>query len=623
MSLYIYPVNHLAPEPSRRTVSNPFAGTTRCGYPVSIAGHRPPTGVFRPQHQEVRAPWHLAVDTSSHDEQEEDMEQDDTAEELRAIRDARRMIASMLLQGSHADDHHHRAEMHAEAQARLRHQRALEIAARQQQQEQQQRQAQLAERQRRLRLHQQQIIAAAQAAEAAERQRQHRIQAAKAAEAYYRQQQQEQILLQQQRAGAAAAAAKQKQLQRMQEKRRQLVFEHERQQRLRQQQQQSFGPEELLRQLFGSGVAHRDTAGPSTQTEEKQKAQQFDKEQKQQQEARDRKLQYQMQAEEFLRNVLGGVRREEQQPAGARRSDKGKQKQQDDENEDREIDLSNIGQFVEKTLQGFLGGIFGEQESTVVPDQVGKKQESATPAPATTRTVSVPSPVEEKPEPAEETASIAPKASEPTEHVLHFYPFNKALQNDSTHIKASDLNVIVDPTGSTLQVDGLWRPDSENNQQAKRRSSPTGVSRRHKKRRTAHVRDATDEGEEILLPEDSESDADNEDDAQVLTDNDDASSYSGGSSSAASNSSSAGDDFIQVDAPSSITVQLPKGTDLSRVHADLVDGGFKVWIDRPATAAPAPSTDEKELQQPIETSVEQPTRVRNIEILSGEGYDLD
>lgn len=109
---------------------------------------------------------------------------------------------------------------------------------------------------------------------------------------------------------------------------------------------------------------------------------------------------------------------------------------------------------------------------------------------------------------------------------LFFHPFTAALKADSSGIDVNQIAVELNAAGH-VQVSGLWST---------------------KPKRRAHVRDATEDGEEIF----------EEDDLSETS------------------SVSSRDSFELVSPP--VTIQLPAGAEVSQLRAELSDSGFYLWL---------------------------------------------
>ena len=148
---------------------------------------------------------------------------------------------------------------------------------------------------------------------------------------------------------------------------------------------------------------------------------------------------------------------------------------------------------------------------------------------------------EAAPEPAKKPDAEAPAATCPNTPasapvLLMFHEFPKGAYGDYVrkHADASAINVEASPlNGGSISVSGLWplvAPSSFG-----RAASP----------RSPRVRDADEDGNEVLLPEDSEPDSDAE---------------------------------STVDFSESVVTELPQAP-FSGVRAELADDGFRLWID--------------------------------------------
>ena len=128
-------------------------------------------------------------------------------------------------------------------------------------------------------------------------------------------------------------------------------------------------------------------------------------------------------------------------------------------------------------------------------------------------------------------------ALEPQERVLFTYDFpdaataygrdvRKHVKSDNLHVEANTLN------GGSIKISGLWRKTAPS--PSSRASSP----------RSPHVRDVDEDGNEILLAEDTDSDSDTEQ----------------------------GVSFTE-----SAVIPLPSLDELRNMRAELDDSGFKLW----------------------------------------------
>lgn len=144
---------------------------------------------------------------------------------------------------------------------------------------------------------------------------------------------------------------------------------------------------------------------------------------------------------------------------------------------------------------------------------------------------------------ADQTPTAAPEPvaeaspSEPQDRVLFSYDFpdatsaygrdiRKHVKSDNLHVEANTLN------GGSIKISGLWRKTAPS--PSSRASSP----------RSPHVRDVDEDGNEILLAEDTDSDSDSEQ----------------------------GVSFTE-----SVVIPLPSLDELRNMRAELDDAGFKLW----------------------------------------------
>ena len=138
------------------------------------------------------------------------------------------------------------------------------------------------------------------------------------------------------------------------------------------------------------------------------------------------------------------------------------------------------------------------------------------------------------PEPKQASEATAP---EPQDRVLFTYDFpdaataygrdvRKHVKSDNLHVEANTLN------GGSIKISGLWRKPAPS--PSSRASSP----------RSPHVRDVDEDGNEILLAEDTDSDSDTEQ----------------------------GVSFTE-----SAVIPLPSLDELRNMRAELDDSGFKLW----------------------------------------------
>lgn len=138
------------------------------------------------------------------------------------------------------------------------------------------------------------------------------------------------------------------------------------------------------------------------------------------------------------------------------------------------------------------------------------------------------------PEPKQASEATAP---EPQDRVLFTYDFpdaataygrdvRKHVKSDNLHVEANTLN------GGSIKISGLWCKTAPS--PSSRASSP----------RSPHVRDVDEDGNEILLAEDTDSDSDTEQ----------------------------GVSFTE-----SAVIPLPSLDELRNMRAELDDSGFKLW----------------------------------------------
>ena len=138
------------------------------------------------------------------------------------------------------------------------------------------------------------------------------------------------------------------------------------------------------------------------------------------------------------------------------------------------------------------------------------------------------------PEPKQASEATAP---EPQDRVLFTYDFpdaataygrdvRKHVKSDNLHVEANTLN------GGSIKISGLWRKTAPS--PSSRASSP----------RSPHVRDVDEDGNEILLAEDTDSDSDTEQ----------------------------GVSFTE-----SAVIPLPSLDELRNMRVELDDSGFKLW----------------------------------------------
>lgn len=141
---------------------------------------------------------------------------------------------------------------------------------------------------------------------------------------------------------------------------------------------------------------------------------------------------------------------------------------------------------------------------------------------------------EAAPEPKQASEATAP---EPQDRVLFTYDFpdaataygrdvRKHVKSDNLHVEANTLN------GGSIKISGLWCKTAPS--PSSRASSP----------RSPHVRDVDEDGNEILLAEDTDSDSDTEQ----------------------------GVSFTE-----SAVIPLPSLDELRNMRAELDDSGFKLW----------------------------------------------
>ena len=134
--------------------------------------------------------------------------------------------------------------------------------------------------------------------------------------------------------------------------------------------------------------------------------------------------------------------------------------------------------------------------------------------------------------PAASPGSVSPKSAT----LLFSHEFPKGAYGDYVrkHATADSINVEASPlNGGSVKISGLWHPSAPSS--FRRATSP----------RSARVRDVDENGEEVMLPEDSEPDSD--------TDN-------------------------SVEFDYSAVQDLP-ASQFTGVRAELGDDGFKLWID--------------------------------------------
>lgn len=154
--------------------------------------------------------------------------------------------------------------------------------------------------------------------------------------------------------------------------------------------------------------------------------------------------------------------------------------------------------------------------------------------------------VEPEPEASPETDQAPNAAPEPVveatptetqDRVLFSYDFpdattaygrdvRKCVKSDNLHVEANTLN------GGSIKISGLWR------------KTPPSPSSRASSPRSPHVRDVDEDGNEILLAEDTDSDSDSE----------------------------KGVSFTE-----SAVIPLPSQGELRNMRAELDDSGFKLW----------------------------------------------
>ena len=190
-----------------------------------------------------------------------------------------------------------------------------------------------------------------------------------------------------------------------------------------------------------------------------------------------------------------------------------------------------------------------EQDVKETTEELAHKPEAA-PEPKQAPKVTAPEP-EAAPEPKQASKVTAPEpeaapepkqaseatALEPQERVLFTYDFpdaataygrdvRKHVKSDNLHVEANTLN------GGSIKISGLWRKTAPS--PSSRASSP----------RSPHVRDVDEDGNEILLAEDTDSDSDTEQ----------------------------GVSFTE-----SAVIPLPSLDELRNMRAELDDSGFKLW----------------------------------------------
>mgnify|MGYP006993765007 FL=1 len=138
------------------------------------------------------------------------------------------------------------------------------------------------------------------------------------------------------------------------------------------------------------------------------------------------------------------------------------------------------------------------------------------------------------PEPKQASEATAP---EPQDRVLFTYDFPDAAtaygRDVRKHVKSDNLHVEANtPNGGSIKISGLWCKTAPS--PSSRASSP----------RSPHVRDVDEDGNEILLAEDTDSDSDAEQ----------------------------GVSFTE-----SAVIPLPSLDELRNMRAELDDSGFKLW----------------------------------------------
>ena len=177
-----------------------------------------------------------------------------------------------------------------------------------------------------------------------------------------------------------------------------------------------------------------------------------------------------------------------------------------------------------------------EPEAAPEPKQASKvtaPEPEAAPEPKQASKVTAPEP-EAAPEPKQASEATA---LEPQDRVLFTYDFpdaataygrdvRKHVKSDNLHVEANTLN------GGSIKISGLWRKTAPS--PSSRASSP----------RSPHVRDVDEDGNEILLAEDTDSDSDTEQ----------------------------GVSFTE-----SAVIPLPSLGELRNMRAELDDSGFKLW----------------------------------------------
>ena len=173
-----------------------------------------------------------------------------------------------------------------------------------------------------------------------------------------------------------------------------------------------------------------------------------------------------------------------------------------------------------------------EQDVKETAEELAREPE-AVPEPKQASKVTAPEP-EAAPEPKQASEATA---LEPQDRVLFTYDFpdaataygrdvRKHVKSDNLHVEANTLN------GGSIKISGLWRKTAPS--PSSRASSP----------RSPHVRDVDEDGNEILLAEDTDSDSDTEQ----------------------------GVSFTE-----SAVIPLPSLGELRNMRAELDDSGFKLW----------------------------------------------
>lgn len=173
-----------------------------------------------------------------------------------------------------------------------------------------------------------------------------------------------------------------------------------------------------------------------------------------------------------------------------------------------------------------------EQDIKETAEEPAHEPEAA-PEPKQASGAAAPEP-EAAPEPKQTSEATAP---EPQDRVLFTYDFpdaataygrdvRKYVKSDNLRVEANTLN------GGSIKISGLWRKTAPS--PSSRASSP----------RSPHVRDVDEDGNEILLAEDTDSDSDTEQ----------------------------GVSFTE-----SAVIPLPSLDELRNMRAELDDSGFKLW----------------------------------------------